>query len=261
MPSRHERSALWIDRSRDMEETAWWDFWNTSYRVADNCDEVSSELFARAAAVINEITQAEGGRVLEVACGAGSLSRLLKYSSYHGIDISPAAIQIARQKTDRAPRRPGTVLPIYEAADFHNWPLPAQSFDVVACIDAISCFRDQQLVLKKIAQCLRNSGRLVLTTINPFVYWRIKSTWQNGPVSHWLSRDELHALISSAGFIVERSHTIMPRGHLGILRLINSRRVEEAVGPRIAARLRRLKERAGLGQYRVVVARKDATAR
>jgi len=40
-------------------------------------------------------------------------------------------------------------------------------------------FRDQQLALTKIARVLTPSGQLVLTTINPFVYNRIRRTAQN----------------------------------------------------------------------------------
>src|ERR1700688_3171013 len=88
-----------VDRSREMEEKSWWDLWNTSHRIKDDNDAVSSELFARAAAAINGITRNRECRVLEVACGTGTLSRMLVYSSYHGWDISPAAIEIARQKS------------------------------------------------------------------------------------------------------------------------------------------------------------------
>src|SRR5882757_4922522 len=87
-------TAPMTDRSRNMDERTWWDLWNRSYRTEDNNDEVSSELFVRTAAVINNVTQSGTGRVLEIGCGAGSLSRLLTYSSYHGLDISPAAIDI-----------------------------------------------------------------------------------------------------------------------------------------------------------------------
>jgi len=252
-----ETTAPMTDRSRNMDERTWWDLWNRSYRTEDNNDEVSSELFVRTAAVINNVTQSGTGRVLEIGCGAGSLSRLLTYSSYHGLDISPAAIDIARKQAELMQQPRGAGSATYEVTDFHEWPLPSGSFDVVVCVDAVAYFRDQRLALKKIAQCLRTRGRLVLTTINPFVYRRIRRMWENGPISHWLSRHELHRLIDSAGLKIERSYTIMPRGHLGILRLINARRVSEAFGPHLTAVPRRLKERVGLGQYRVVVAQKD----
>jgi ubiquinone/menaquinone biosynthesis C-methylase UbiE len=243
-----------------MDERAWWDLWNTSHRAADDLDAISNELFSRAADAINGIKGIDGCSVLEVACGSGALSRRLRYSNYHGIDLSSAAINIARQKAASARLPEGSVRPAYEAADFHEWPLPPQAFDVTVCIDAISSIRDQQRALNKMASSLRDSGKLLLTTHNRFVYNRIRRTnsqpLANGPVSNWLTRSELHALIETAGFTIERSYTIIPRGNLGILRVINSWRLNRAFGPRVEAALRRLKERAGLGQYLVVVARK-----
>ncbi len=252
--------AGFSDRSRTMDEKSWWDLWNTSYRVKDNNDSVSSELFVRAAALINELMNDRDCRVLEVACGTGSLSRMLAYSSYHGLDLSPAAIDIARQKSEGGPPMAGRFRPSYEAADFHQWAQPAEPFDVVVCIDAISCFGDQQLAMNKLALSLRYGGRLVITTINPFVYRRIRRIGgvrlENGPVSHWLTRLELHNLVRRAGLMIERSQTIMPRGNAGILRVINSPRLNEVFVPRVAAVLKRIKEYVGLGQYRVVIARK-----
>ena len=251
-----------IYRSRNMDEKSWWDLCNKTHRTKEDNDPVSSELFARTAAVINGITQHEPSRVLEIGCGAGALSRLLTYRSYHGLDISPAAIELARQKSEQVSQPPGSSRPTYEAADFHDWPLPSEVFDLAVCVDAVMCFRDQRLALSKMAQSLRSGGTLVLTAINPFVYNRIRRTatmpLASGPVSRWITGRELHELIKSAGFAIQRSCTIMPRGNGGILRLVNARRLNEAFGPRGAAVLRRWKERAGLGQYRLVVARKPS---
>jgi SAM-dependent methyltransferase len=248
------------DRTREMDERAWWDLWNSSYRSEDNKDEIATELFTRAAAVVNETTKVGGCSVLEIGCGTGSLSRLLNYSSYHGLDISPAAIDIARQKSQSISRPKGANFPTYEAVDFHDWTLPPIPFDIAVCVDAVMCFRDQQFALNKIAESLRPKGKFVLTAINPVIYNRIKRTQtvrlENGPVSHWVSRRELHTLIETAGLTIERSSTIMPRGNKGILRLVNARRVNQAFGPYGAAVLKRLKEQLGLGQYRVIVARK-----
>jgi len=243
-----------------MDEKSWWDLWNSSYRIKDDNDPVSSELFRRAAGVINGITRAGSSRVLEIACGTGTLSRMLVYSTYHGLDISPAAVQVAREKAKNIDLPVGVSHPMYDAADFHEWELPADPFDVAICIDAISSIRDQAVAMEKISRSLRTGGRLVLTTINRFVYDRIRRVGgvrlESGPVSHWLSRSELNRLVRQAGFTIERSETIMPRGNAGILRLINSPRLNEAFGPYIAGVLRRAKEHAGLGQYSLVVARK-----
>jgi len=249
-----------VDRSRDMEEKAWWDLWNTSYRAKESNDAVSGELFERVAVAVNRITGAGSCRVLEIACGTGTLSRMIAFSRYHGIDISPAAIGIARERSDETLVPRDAAPPTYEAVDLHEWPLPGEPFDLAVCVDAISSIRDQSAALKKIAASLRPGGWLVLTTINRFVYDRIQRTasvrLESGPVSRWLTRPELEGLVRGAGFVIERSTTIMPRGNLGILRWVNSYRLNTAFGPRAAAMIRRLKERCGLGQYSFVVARK-----
>jgi 2-polyprenyl-3-methyl-5-hydroxy-6-metoxy-1,4-benzoquinol methylase len=253
-----------LHRSWEMDERSWWDLWNSSFRSEEGRDETSTELFSHVTATFRDITRARHCRVLEVACGTGTLSRNLMCSSYHGLDLSSAAIAIARQRAATIVTAREMNQPVYETADFHEWPLPAEQFDLVVCVDAISCFRDQSLVMRKIFRSLRVGGHVLMTTVNPFVYDRIRRAdggrLQNGPVSHWLSRGELHRLIEQAGLEVERSYTIMPRGNLGILRIINSGRLNRALGSRGAAIFRLLKENCGLGQYRVVVAGKSGPA-
>ena len=253
-------AAGFIERSSEMDERSWWNLWNGSFRAEDGRDETATELFNHVLGLFQEVTADRRLRVLEVACGTGTLSRRLGFASYHGLDLSSAAIDIASQKAPSLTLPPGVTAPTYESADFHEWPLPAEPFDMVLCIDAISCFRDQALVLRKMAQSVRCGGSILLTTVNPFVYNRIRRAdggrVQNGPVSHWLTRRELHALIEQAGLKLDRSYTIMPRGSRGILRFINSWRLDRALGQRGSTAFRRLKEQAGLGQYRVVVARK-----
>jgi hypothetical protein len=101
-----------------------------------------------------------------------------------------------------------------------------------------------------------------LTTINPFIYDRIQRTTdrplREGSISHWLTGGELHGLANAAGLAIERSYTIMPRGTLGFLRVVNSRSLNHLFGQRAAQLLKRAKELAGLGQYRCIVARKPA---
>jgi 2-polyprenyl-3-methyl-5-hydroxy-6-metoxy-1,4-benzoquinol methylase len=249
------------DRSREMDETSWWNLWNTSHRGKEVADPISNELFERAAALINGFTYAGYQRVLEVGCGTGVLSRKLERADYHGIDLSPEAIEIANRKRDLIDPRGDSASRTYEAADFHNWQLPASPFDLVTCIDAISFFRDRQLVVNKFAQSLRNGGRLLMITINRYIYDRIRRSaslrLECGPVSYWLSREELNFLVLQAGLMIDQSFTIMPRGNMGILRIINSPQVNKAFGPRVEAALKSAKERIGLGQYSVVVAHKQ----
>jgi 2-polyprenyl-3-methyl-5-hydroxy-6-metoxy-1,4-benzoquinol methylase len=255
-----QNQTQFIDRSWEMDERSWWDLWNRSFRSEDNWEEVSSELFAHVLQLIRRVTGGRSCRILEVACGTGTLSRQLNFSGYQGLDLSAAAIEIARQKAGSLNLNPGATAPIYEAADFHEWALPEEPFDLGICVDAISCFRDQALVMRKIAQSVQPRGIVLVTTVNPFVYNRLRRAdggrFQNGPVCHWLTAHELHGLFRQAGLTIERSYTIMPRGNMGILRVVNSWRWDRLLGKRGAAAFRRIKEWAGLGQYRVVLARK-----
>jgi 2-polyprenyl-3-methyl-5-hydroxy-6-metoxy-1,4-benzoquinol methylase len=250
-----------LDGSCDMDERIWWDLWNSSYRAKDNNDPTSSELFARTAALVNEITAKEAKTILEIGCGTGTLSRMLCHSGYHGIDISQSAVDIANKGLFDTKGNNGMT---YEVADFHEWQLPARRFGVVVCVDAVAYFRHQEFAVAKMAQSLQPGGKLIMTTINPFVYRRIRRTvsspLREGSVSHWLPRRELHSLIKSAGLKIEHSFTIMPRGNMGLLRLVNSHRLNTALGPRVEMGLKKLKERLGLGQYRVVIASKDRLA-
>ncbi|HET7106185.1 MAG TPA: class I SAM-dependent methyltransferase [Candidatus Acidoferrum sp.] len=243
-----------------MDEKQWWDFWNTTHRAVDNNDDISSELFSHVSSIIRDFSRGQAKRILEVACGTGTLSRQLKFSSYHGLDLSSAAIAIARSKAAALECSSDASRPVYEVADIHHWLPPAQSFDVAVCVDAVAYFCEQKSAVQMMAQAMAPSGRMLLTTINPFVYNRIRRTSRSplkeGSVSRWLSRAKLHSLVSSVGLIVERSYTIMPRGNMGILRLLNARSLNLAFGSAAADALRRYKEQIGLGQYRVILARK-----
>ena len=254
------RAQSHMNRAQELAEKKWWDEWNTSFRSKDNFDEISTDLFSHVAEIVKELSHARAKRVLEVACGTGTLSRQLVFSSYYGLDVSQSAIEIARREVKTLSMPASTEPPTYEVADIHDMPMPARRFDIAICVDAVAYFRDQQRALNRVAQALNLDGRLILTTINPFVYNRIRRTARSplkeGSISRWLSRGELHDLVSSAGFRIDRSYTIMPRGNMGLLRVVNARRLNHVFGPRGAEVMRHWKEKIGLGQYRVVEATK-----
>ena len=99
--------------------------------------------------------------------------------------------------------------PTYEVADFHDWPLPEpQPYDAVVASTRLHTFEIQQFALNKIAPELANFWHSrAHDDQSIFVYWRIRRNWENGPVSHWLSRRELRTLIKQAGLKIERSCT------------------------------------------------------
>ena len=231
------------------KEELYWEHWNAICRK--NSISGSAANVGRAVLdAFNNFQLPPKPRILEVACGTGWLAHhLVDRGEYVGLDLAPSAIEIARERLPSAH---------FEAADFHSWTPPAEKFDAIICIDAIAVFRDQDGVIEKFAKLLNPGGQIVLTTVNPFVYARIR--WVKPPVEgqarHWLKKGELHALLERHGFVVEKSWSLLPDGDMGMLRLVNGTKINKAVSIVIPqAKLERLKERVGLGQFRLVVAR------
>jgi 2-polyprenyl-3-methyl-5-hydroxy-6-metoxy-1,4-benzoquinol methylase len=231
------------------KEALHWEKWNETCRK----DSISGSAINVGRTVIETLDQYKiprSSRILEVACGTGWLAHhLVTRGDYVGLDLAPSAIEIARE------RMPGIH---FEAADFHEWQPPAETFDVIICVDAIAVFRDQEQLVAKFARLLKPSGILILTTVNPFVYARIR--WVKPPAEgqarNWLSKTALHALLERHGFGIDRSWTMLPDGDMGVLRLVNGRKINKAVSWLIPQpRLERMKEKVGLGQFRVVVSR------
>jgi hypothetical protein len=107
---------------------------------------------------------------------------------------------------------------------------------------------------------LKPNGYLILTTQDKFVFRRRPDVvpLKPGHIRRWLSTREVRKLVRSH-FRIGRVTTIVPEGHLGILRIINSHKLT-ALLERLGVRtyFDSLKERMGLGQTIVVLAqRKD----
>ena len=232
------------------KESQHWDFWNEKYRTGDLKQD---RLFtATRNAVVRELERFKimRGRIIEVACGTGRIGQILagKYF-YVGVDLSPAAIEIARQNIPQA---------TFVNADFLQWKA-GESFENALFIDAIACFRDQPLAMQKVNALLPEGGNLILTTINPFVYKRM--SWigppAEGQARNWLSGRKLHQLLRESHFRIQRSYTIVPLGDSGVLRWINAGKINRLLSYLIPASwITRFKETIGLGAVRVVVAQK-----
>ena len=103
---------------------------------------------------------------------------------------------------------------------------------------------------------------MILTTPNRFVMERLgEHGWEPGPPEHierWLDRAALYRLLRPR-FEILRFTSILPMGTGGILRLVNSAKLNRALQRVIPeARLRGFKEWAGLGYTLIVLARKRA---
>ena len=110
-----------------------------------------------------------GARVLDLACGDGFYTRLLKdagASSATGVDVSAEMIGLAEESECRRPL--GCSYVQADAADFR----PAEPVDLVVAASLLNYARTQDELFRICAVCrssLRSGGRFVGMNDNPFV--------------------------------------------------------------------------------------------
>jgi methionine biosynthesis protein MetW len=103
-------------------------------------------------------------RCLDVGCGDGGTSGVWlneRTASYLGVDVSEAAVEMAR----------GRGLEARRIADAGKLPFAADSFDVAVCIEVLEHLLEPQLAVSEIRRVLRPGGRLILTVPN-VAHWR-----------------------------------------------------------------------------------------
>ena len=128
----------------------------------------------------------------------------------------------------------------------------------------IAHVEDQAKFVKQAATLLRPGGYLILSTNNKFVMERLGDMdWgshrADGHIENWLSIGDLKRLLTPE-FRLTKAMTMLPMGSGGVLRLVNSVKLNLVLTKFITSeRLRRAKERIGLGYYILVVGQKPAT--
>jgi 2-polyprenyl-3-methyl-5-hydroxy-6-metoxy-1,4-benzoquinol methylase len=233
------------------EQRAFYDQWNVQHR-SGGFEQIAPEIRDRGSRVLAllESMKLQRPRILEVGCGTGWLTeKLCALGEVTAIDLSPQAIEVARQR-----KVPAELI----AGDFFDVQFARAPFDVVVCVETLFYVEDQPAFVAKLATLLRPGGTLALTAINKFVYERSKDVHlpQPGQIRNWIPVGALRKLLSGP-FEIRAVTTIDPRGELGILRVVNAPKLDAALGGLIgAARLKRAKERLGLGGGVLVVARR-----
>jgi SAM-dependent methyltransferase len=100
---------------------------------------------------------APGVFVLDLCCGIAGPGRLITRElgcAYLGVDFSPSAINIARERGDDLPCR-------FEVAQIP--PVPQGPFDVVLLLETMLAFADKQALLEGVARALVGGGRFAFT--------------------------------------------------------------------------------------------------
>ena len=150
-----------------------------------------------------------GQRVLDVACGTGVVARRALEAvgptgQVSGIDLNPAMIEVARERTPTLDWRVG---------DACDQPYDDGSFDVVLCQSALFFFQDAVRALAEMARVLRAGGVVALQTYagldeqpayGPFVGIVVRHAGEDARAflgTYWSKGDvaELRSLLDAAG--------------------------------------------------------------
>jgi SAM-dependent methyltransferase len=229
-------------------------FWNWHWQHAQDRQVINDWSLTRFTTIINILRSLplEGVKILDLGCGPGWYTeKLAEFGQVTGIDLSPEAIAEAKA---RAPHI------TFLEGDIYQMPLPEATFDVVISQEVLSHVENQAKYIERAAQVLKPGGHLILSTDNKFIMDRLgEGQWAPLPPEHIETFLDIRGLkrLLRTHFHVIRSTTVIPIGHRGILRLINSvklNRVLEVLIPRHY--LMTLKERAGLGLTIIVLAQK-----
>lgn len=147
----------------------------------------------------------EGGRVLDIACGAGDLLRGLQGAGrdLHGCDISVEALRISAAEAPEAH---------LAVADAQNLPYRDSSFDAVYNLGSLEHFLDMEGALSEMRRVLKPGGRAVVMVPNSRYIgdlWR-RLTFRGGADHHQIlerfgTRREWKSLLESSGFAIERA--------------------------------------------------------
>jgi SAM-dependent methyltransferase len=188
--------------------------------------------------------------ILDFGCGTGWFTaELASVGRPTGIDISPAAIAYASARYRTIP---------FQAANLFTTPFSASQFDVVVSQEVLPHVEDPEAYLDIIGRILKPGGYLVITAANRFVMER----WNHGgpdPDAHlkfYLNRGEFRRTLRRRFEVISTS-SIIPVGDKGILRLVNSHKVNRVLCWMISERwVHRLRDWAGFGYTLVALARK-----
>jgi len=231
-------------------------FWNWHWRHWEERKTANDWKDRRHEAVLSFLSSLSLDRpdIIDLGCGPGRYTEKFSVLGHvTGVDLSDEAIAMA------SARFPDVT---FHAGNLYELPLPAEHYDVVISQEVIDHVEDRVAFLDRVAYLLKPRGYLILACNNKFVMDRLtKEECPPQPPEHITQcltvRGWKHLL--SSHYHVLRAKTLVMRGHRGILRLVNSPRLNAALGVVLRGNsLEALKEWAGFGYIIVLLAQKKS---
>lgn len=230
---------------RPVNDVEIWDDWNLKYRLG-YLDEPSKRRMLEIAMAMADL-KIHDAKILEAGCGTGWLSaKLSEFGKVTAVDIGKKIIEIAQVNYPHID---------FLSGDVETLDLPVNYFDVVVSSQVLSHVADQPRFVHRLAQLLKPGGFLLIDTQNKYVFERTANIPPpRGWIRTWVTMKMFKDMLNK-DFSIRRATTLEPEGHLGLLRLVNSRKLNKLLSPVFGSlRLKRLREQAGFGQSLFVVA-------
>jgi 2-polyprenyl-6-hydroxyphenyl methylase/3-demethylubiquinone-9 3-methyltransferase len=116
----------------------------------------------------------QGLNVLDIGCGGGFTCEFLaqRGAIVAGVDQSTACIQVAQ-----AHAKQQQLAIAYQVAHAEVLPLPADSFDVVTCVDVLEHVDDLRQTLQEIHRVLKPGGTFCFDTVNRTTKSKVVMIW------------------------------------------------------------------------------------
>ncbi len=231
------------------DQRRFWNHWDKQYREDVPLDALT---IRRGETVLRLLTSLplRQSKIVEFGCANGWLSeKLAAFGDVTALDLADDVVARARARYPHI---------TFLAGDALSVSLPIGNFDVVVSLQTLACVNDQAGFIAKIASVLKCGGYLILTTNNKFVFDRKEDVASPEPGQVWqlIGMRNIKRLMKPY-FSILRTTTLAPEGHKGILRIVNSYKLNPIIEIILSrATLTNLKEWAGLGQTIVILARK-----
>lgn len=233
------------------DQVAWWNIWNTK-NISGEFDALDKASQRRGEKVLQWCSslQLKSPKIFEVGCGTGWLcEKLVKIGDVTGIDLSNEAIDIARKRVPTAS---------FVAGDVMNETTTHGNYNLLITMETIFYVENQPAFVNKIASLLEKDGYLLLTAVNKFVFDRRDDIGPpgQGQIRKWLTLRQIKFLLNKE-FTILSIATVLPAGNLGILRIVNSHKVNRLLELFFSKeKIESIKEKLGLGQSIIIMARK-----
>lgn len=227
-----------------------WNRWNAATR-----ERSIGQVSLRQAEVVERWLRALGRTdldLIDIGCGTGWLcERLRTYGRVVGVDLADNVLHRA------ASRMPDVR---FVSGDFMELELPSCAFDVATALEVLPHVSNQSAFMARTAGLLRPRGMLMLATQNRTVLERCSKIGmpEPGQIRQWVDAQTLYDLLVPHYDVLEMT-SILPMGDTGILRLVNSVKLNtmlEIVFSRSA--LTRAKERLMLGHTIMALLRRKS---